>query len=234
MSAKFQNLKEELRSLENEERSSRSMARGPKNGLSRLGLAAPKWLKISLLSIFLGVFAFFVGVRYINVSPSEGSNPFFSVQDWVNEPDEELLAGMGSWMEEMGYGDLSRETLIELREQGVTATFTSRMHDLGYTDLSLDQLVRLRQNDVSSTFAAMMKELGYSLSVEELIELRQHEVTVYYTSNLQDLGYNELTKEQLIRLKDVGVSVSDVRNLMEEQGQQPDINELIRYRISNQ
>lgn len=234
MTAKFQNLKEELKSLENEELPSRPVARRQNNGLFQIGLAAPKWLKISLLSMFLGIFAFYVGVRYINVGPSEGSNPFSSVQNWVNEPDEELLTGMGNWMEEMGYVDLSREALIELREQGVTATFTSRMHDLGYTDLSLDQLVRLRQNDVSSTFAAMMKELGYSLSVEDLIELRQHDVTAYYTSNMHDLGYNELTKEQLIRLKDVGVSTEDVKDLMEEQGQLPGIKELIRYRISNQ
>ena len=234
MTAKFQNLKEELRSLENEKMPSRAISRRQNNSLFRLGLSSPKWLKVSLLSIFLGLFTLYAGVRYINGTTSEGASPLSSFQSWVNEPDEELLTGMGDWMEEMGYEGLSREDLIELREQGVTATFTSRMRDLGYADLPLEEVVRLRQNDVSSTFAAMMKELGYELSADDLIELRQHDVTAYYTSNMHDLGYNELTKEQLIRLKDVGVSTGDVRDLMEEQGQLPDINELIRYRISNQ
>ena len=108
------------------------------------------------------------------------------------------------------------------------------MRDLGYRDLTLDQLVKLRQNDVSATFATMMKELGYELSAEDLIELRQHDVTAYYTSNMHDLGYNTITKEELIRLKDVGVSAGDVEELKKERDQLPDINELIRYRISNQ
>lgn len=234
MAAKFQKLKDELKSLEQGDMLSRSVVKkNSSNGLFQSGLSSPKWLKILLFSGFLGAFLVYAGITYTDSAPSI-DNPFTVIENWANQPDEDLLQDMGTWMEEMGYTGLTREDLIDLREQGVTATFTSRMRDLGYTDLPLDQVVRLRQNDVSSTFAAMMKELGYDLSVDDLVELRQHDVTAYYTSNMHDLGYADLTKEELIRLKDTGVRTSEAQELIEERGERPAIEELIRYHISNQ
>lgn len=234
MTAKFQKLKDKLESLEQDEMLSRPVVkRGSSDGLFQAGLSSPKWLKRLLFAGFLGAFVLYAGITYIDTS-STIENPFTVTQNWFNQPNEELLANMGTWMEEMGYTDLSREELIELREQGVTATFTSRMRDLGYTDLSLDQIVRLRQNNVSSTFAAMMKELGYDLTVNDMVELRQHGVTAYFTSNMHDLGYADITKEELIRLKDTGVEVSDVQELIEQNDELPSVDEIIRYRISNQ
>lgn len=233
MADKFQQLKEELKTLE---RSRPIAKRTRSNGLLQSGLSAPTWLKKILFAGFVGSFLLYAGVSYISPLPSDSVNsPYAVVQNWINQPDEELLQGMGDWMEEMGYTDLSREDLIELRQQGVTATFTSRMRDLGYADLRLDQLVRLRQNDVSSTFSAMMQELGYELSVDELIELRQHDVTAYYTSNMHDLGFTDITKEELIRLRDTGVQTDEARELIDQRGGElPTIEELIRYHISNQ
>lgn len=234
MAAKFQKLKDELKTLEEDDMLSRPVIKKEKSdGLFQAGLSSPNWLKRILFAGFLSAFILYAGITYTE-SSSTVESPFTVVQNWINQPDEDLLEGMGTWMEEMGYTDLSREDLIELREQGVTATFTSRMRDLGYTDLSLDQIVRLRQNDVSSTFAAMMKELEYNLTIDDLIELRQHDVTAYFTSNMHDLGYADITKEELIRLKDTGVQTSEVKELVEQNDEQPTVDEIIRYHISNQ
>ncbi len=80
----------------------------------------------------------------------------------------------------------------------------------------------------------MMKELGYTLSVDELIQLRQHDVTAYFTSNMHDLGYTDITQDELVRLRDTGVTASEVEQLIEQRGEQPSIEEIIRYSISNQ
>lgn len=234
MAAKFQKLKDKLKTLEQDDMLSRPIVkRDRSSGLFQAGLSSPKWFKRILFAGFMGAFILYAGVTYID-SSSTIENPFTVVQNWANQPNEELLTGMGNWMEEMGYTGLSREDLIELREQGVTATFTSRMRDLGYTDLSLDQIVRLRQNDVSSTFAAMMQELDYDLTVDDLVDLRQHDVTAYFTSNLHDLGYTDITKEELIRLKDTGVQTSEIKELIQQRDELPTVDEIIRYRISNQ
>lgn len=233
MTTKFKKLKEQLSNLEDGDTLAQSRLSKKNSRLLSSGISSPNWFKYTLLTAFLGTFLLYAGINYFNTE-SFPANPIEELATWVNQPDEELLQGMGDWMQEMGYGELSREQLIELRQDGVTATFTSRMRDLGYTELTLEQLVSLRQNDVSSTFAAMMKELGYELTVDDLIQLRQHDVTAYYTSNLHDLGYTEVTKDELIRLRDTGVSTSEVERLIEERGEQPSIEELIRYSISNQ
>lgn len=234
MSRRFKTLKEDLKSLEDEDINSRPPRRRANSGRAfSIGIKSPNWLKYLLFCGFMGTFVVYAGVTYTN-SDAPLNNSFNSVQTWLNQPNEELIAGMGDWMEEMGYTELTREDLIELRSQGVTATYTSRMRDLGYTDLTLDQLVNLRQNNVSSTFVAMMQELGYTLSIDELIELRRHNVTAHFTSNLHDREYSHITAEELIRLKDVGVQISDVSALTNENGTSPTIEELIRYRISNQ
>ena len=233
MTTKFKKLKEQLSNLEDGSSLANSKLTKSKSSLSKGGNVGPKWLRYLLFSGFLAVFILYAGIKYVG-SPNISINPVSDFAAWVNQPNEELLEGMGSWMEEMGYTGLSNEDLIELREQGVTATYTSRIRDLGYSDITLDEVVMLAQNDVSSTFAAMMKELGYNLSVEDLVQLRQHNVTAYFTSNMHDLGYTDITQEELIRLKDTGVTTSDVERLVEERGEQPGIEEIIRYNISNQ
>jgi hypothetical protein len=107
---------------------------------------------------------------------------------------------------------------------------------VGYTDVTLEQLVELQSADVSATFARMMKELGYEFSLEDLMELRRAGVTAYFTSNMMDLGYTmeELTKENLIRMRAVGVTQNLAEELLQESGEKPTVDELIRYRISNQ
>ncbi len=230
MTAKFRKLKEQLDNLERGDKLAESRLSRRRPRLAGKGLSAPKWLRYLLFSSFIAVFVLYAGVKYVTVP----SNPVSEFVTWVNQPDEDLLQGMGSWMEEMGYTGLDREDLIELREQGVTATYTSRLRDLGYSDITLEQVVSLAQNDASSRFVAMMIELGYELSVDELVRLRQHDVTAYYTSNLHDLGYTDITPEELIRLKDTGVTTGEVEKLVQERESLPSVEELIRYHISNQ
>lgn len=232
MTTKFKKLKEQLSNLEDGELLNNKISKRSNRQLTNTSVG-PKWFRYLLFSGFMAVFIAYAGIKYVG-SPSINVNPVSEFTTWINQPNEELLEGMGTWMEEMGYTGLTREDLIDLRQQGVTATFTSRIRDLGYTDLPLDQVVRLAQNDVSSTFAAMMKELGYELTIDEMVQLRQHGVTAYFTSNMHDLGYTEITTEELIRLRDTGVSTSDVQRLIEEGEELPTVEEIIRYRISNQ
>lgn len=150
------------------------------------------------------------------------------------QPSEDLLARMNALMVEMGYTDLTNEQLTELRNQGVTATYISNIRSLGYDDLTLEDAVRLVQADVSSTFTAMLQELGYEPTIEDLINLRRADVTAFYTSNIHDLGYRDVTFDQLIRMQRIGVTPELIVQLQEERGEDLPLEEIIRYRISNQ
>lgn len=147
-----------------------------------------------------------------------------------------LLDGMGKMMAEIGYADLSTEELIDLRNHGVTATFATRMYNIGYRNLTVDELKKLGENNVTETFASMMKELGYNLTVDDLVELKIGKVTAHFTSNLHDLGYTNITKDELLRLRSVGITIDMVKKYIRDNQAivLPTVEELIRYRISNQ
>ncbi|SMO53092.1 hypothetical protein [Gracilimonas mengyeensis] len=232
MSTKFKNLKNDLRDLEEEGH----LYSGSSGNSSKV--TSSKIASYILLLAFIATLTFYAGSRF---DESADFNPIEGVVQNFNQPSEDLLNRMGDWMQEMGYGELSREQLIDLREEGVTATYTSQMREAGYTDLTLEQLVELQNADVSATFTRMMKELGYELSVQDLIDLRRGSVTAFFTSNMMDLGYTleELSKENLIRMRSVNVTHQLAERLIEEQsveetGTRPSVDELIRYRISNQ
>ena len=150
------------------------------------------------------------------------------------QPSEDLLNRMNALMIDMGYTDLTNEQLTELRNQGVTATYISNIRSLGYEELSLEDAARLAQSDVSSAFTAMLQELGYEPSVEDLINLRRAGVTAFYTSNIHDMGYRDVTFDQLIRMQRIGVTPELISQLQAERGDDLPLEEIIRYRISNQ
>lgn len=187
--------------------------------------------KILLAAIFI-----VLGLYYVQDISKISLNPINSIVESINFDgySDDLLGRMNDLMVEMGYTGLSREDLVELRDEGVTATYISNIRNLGFTDLTLDDAVRLSNAGISSTFMTMMVELGYNLTLDEYIELERAGVTAYYTSNIHDLGYTDVTPDQLIRMKQIGVTPELIQNLQEERGEDISLDEIIRYRISNQ
>ncbi|MEQ8524478.1 hypothetical protein [Gracilimonas sp.] len=229
MSTKFKNLRNDLEDLEQDGQfdiDEGSSVSGSKS--------SSKIANYILLFAFIATLTFYAGSQFN--SSGIDLNPLDNIVQEFNQPNEDLLNSMGEWMEEMGYGVLTHEELIALRAEGVTATYTSQIRDAGYPDVTLEQLVELQNSDVSSTFTRMMSELGYDLTIQDLIDLRRADVTAFFTSNMMDLGYTmeELTKDNLIRMRNIGVTHTLAENLTEERGARPSVDDLIRYRISNQ
>lgn len=184
-----------------------------------------------LISIFV-----VLGLYFVQDISRISLNPINSIVNTINFDgySEDLLNSMNELMVEMGYTGLTHEGLTELRDEGVTATYISNIRSLGFTELTLDEAVRLANAGVSSTFMAMMIELGYDLNIDEFIELERAGVTAYFTSNVHDLGYTDVTTDQLIRMERMGVTPELIQSLQEERGADIPLEDIIRYRISNQ
>lgn len=187
-----------------------------------------------LILIFV-VYLIFGGFSTLkNAISIPGTQIFATSMSAINQPSEDLLNRMNNRMVEMGYTGLSHDELRELRSDGVTATYISNVQALGFNDLTLDEAVRLASANASSTFMAMMIELGYDLGVDEFVRLRRAGVTANYTSRVHDLGYTDVTVDQLIRMQRIGLSTSLIERLQQERGESVELEEIIRYRISNQ
>ncbi|NBC25555.1 MAG: hypothetical protein GVY08_01735 [Bacteroidetes bacterium] len=186
---------------------------------------------IAIVIVFIG-FSLITGTGFFS---SSGPSEFVeSVTNVTSGPNQDLLDRMNARMIEMGYVDLTDDDLRSLREDGVTATYVSNIRSLGYEDLTLEDSRRLARADVSSAFTAMMIELGYDLTVDDLVQLRDTGVTAFYTSNVHDLGYRDVTPDQLIRMQRIGVSTSLIEELQAQQVEDVPLEDIIRYRISNQ
>jgi len=186
---------------------------------------------IAIVIVFIG-FSLITGTGFFS---SSGPSEFVeSVTNVTSGPSQDLLDRMNARMIEMGYVDLTDDDLRSLREDDVTATYVSNIRSLGYEDLTLEDSRRLARADVSSAFTAMMIELGYDLTVDDLVQLRDAGVTAFYTSNIHDLGYRDVTPDQLIRMQRIGVSTSLIEELQAQQVEDVPLEDIIRYRISNQ
>lgn len=187
--------------------------------------------------IILAVIIVFVGISFVTGTgffSTSGPTDVISTVTNMGGPSQDLLDRMGERMVEMGYTDLTDDDLRSLREDGVTATYVTNVRSLGFEDLTLEDARRLARADASSTFMAMMIELGYDLSIDDFVQLRDAGVTAFYTSNIHDLGYRDVTPDQLIRMQRIGVSTSLIEELQAERGEDVPLEEIIRYRISNQ
>lgn len=75
-------------------------------------------------------------------------------------------------MIELGY-DLTVDELVQLRDAGVTAFYTSNIHDLGYRDVTTDQLIRMQRIGVTtSLIEELQAERGEDVPLEEVIRHR--------------------------------------------------------------
>lgn len=150
--------------------------------------------------------------------------------------DEGVTATETQRLHDIGLTSITLEQLVELQRADISASEIEQFRDVGYKDATLEQLVEVGRAQASPTYARMMKELGYELTMEDLAETRRNGVTANFTSRMMDMGYSidELTKENLIRLRSVNVTESLVERRIEALGYKPTIDELVRYRISNQ
>ncbi len=151
--------------------------------------------------------------------------------------DEGVTATQTQALHDIGYTDITLEQLVELQRGDVTANYISGIRDAGYTEAAtFEDFIDLQRADVSARYASMMKGLGYDLSIDQLAQTRRSGVTAFFTSNMMDLGYTleELTVENLIRMRSIGVDHETAAALMDERGERLTVDELIRYEISNQ
>lgn len=232
MNQKDKNFKNNLRDSDNSDLLSDFLAKTDHTSSSVDSSSSGNFTRnFLLISIFI-----VLGLYFMQDISKVSLNPITSIVDTINFDgySEGLLNSMNELMMEMGYTDLTHEDLTELRDEGVTATYISNIRSLGFTELTLDEAVRLANAGVSSTFMAMMIELGYDLTIEELIELERADVTAYYSSRVHDLGYTDVTTDQLIRMQRIGLSTDLIESLQEERGADIPLEEIIRYRISNQ
>jgi beta-lactamase regulating signal transducer with metallopeptidase domain len=104
-----------------------------------------------------------------------------------------------------GYPRLSVDELLAMRVHGVTPTYIRELVSLGYAKLSADDIIGMRVQGVTPAYVRELRELGYSLTAEEVVGMRVQGVTAQYIRGLKARGFDNLTVDQIIRLRIAGI-----------------------------
>ena len=128
--------------------------------------------------------------------------------------DNGVDAGNLADLERFGYGGLSAEQAVELREGDVSADYIAAMNRAFGFKLTAAQLLLLKQQDVDARFAAEVCESGRArLSPEDVARLHAEDVSGAYVAELRALGLGRLRVRDWIALHGEDVSTSFIASM---------------------
>ena len=148
--------------------------------------------------------------------PSQQSNPTPSAKPSpasTARPAEQSASGQ-SYVEGMkaaGIKDLSADTLIALKIQGVTPEYVRALNDLGIHP-DAEDLIGLRVQGVTPEYIKEMRGLGFNPDEQEIIGLKVQGIDADYVRGLKEVGIQG-GSDEIIGLKVQGVTPEYVRQL---------------------
>jgi len=115
-----------------------------------------------------------------------------------------------------GYGDLSVDDIIALKNHGLSADYLRGISQAGWGKLSTQQLIDLRSRGVSTDFLRDIREGGIrDLSISGVIDLHAHGVRAEYPREIHSLGFGPYSAEQIMDFSAHGVRLDLFRALKE-------------------
>lgn len=121
---------------------------------------------------------------------------------------ESFLAGLVA----AGYGDLSVDDIINLKNQGVSAGYVAQISQAGWGKLEPSKIIELKQHGVDPDYAREIHELGFGpYTPGQMINLKEHGVPVDLVKALKNYGLTKIAPEELTEARDHGVTAQSVR-----------------------
>ncbi len=130
-----------------------------------------------------------------------------------------------------GYGNLTVDQIVDLRNAGVSAEFLAGISQAGWGKLAPEELIRLCQYGVNPQYIAKMRAAGLKdVTLKNVIELANSGVRPEQVQAIHSLGFGPYTARQIIEfanqgmqldlfraLKDSGMTNLDPREIVEAQ-----------------
>ncbi len=130
----------------------------------------------------------------------------------------------------VGFGRLSVDALLRLREVGVDADYVRAMRAEGFR-LTLPEFMKARSRGLTMEYVQQLKSIGLrDLSAAEYYLLLDNDVDAEYASSIYELGYGSCDIRDLVRLRNHGITASFIRKANKQAGEQLGVSELIRSR----
>ena len=96
------------------------------------------------------------------------------------------------------------DDLIGMKVQGVSSQYVRDISALGFKP-TLDEMIGLRVQGVTPEYIKALQTAGFKLSIDDVIGAKVQGITPEFIDKAQKHGFQNLTIEELIQLKRVGV-----------------------------
>jgi len=115
-------------------------------------------------------------------------------------------------MSQSGWGKLAPRDLINLRNHGVTPDYVADLFDTGVTDLSIARVIDLHSQGVRSEFVVTIHTLGFGpFESRQIIDLHSHGVRIDLLRALKDAGFRSADPREIVEAASAGLRESDLR-----------------------
>jgi hypothetical protein len=132
-------------------------------------------------------------------------------------PGPAAAASKGSFLAALvaaGYGNLSVDEIIALKNSGVSAQFLTGINQAGWGRLSAQELIDLSNRGVNPEYIRKIKEAGIrDLTLKDVIEMANCGVRPETIQEIHALGFGPYTAKQAIQFAQFGMRVDLFRAL---------------------
>ncbi|MBZ5617958.1 MAG: M56 family metallopeptidase [Acidobacteriia bacterium] len=115
-----------------------------------------------------------------------------------------------------GYGNLSVDEIINLKNAGVSAQFLAGINQAGWGKLSPQEMIGLCQRGVGPDYVRKIKDAGIrDVTLQDVMDLAAHGVRPETIHEIHSLGFGPYTAKQAIQFAEVGLQPDLFRALKE-------------------
>ena len=113
-----------------------------------------------------------------------------------------------------GYGNLSVDEIINLKNAGVSAQFLTGINQAGWGKLSPQELIDLCHRGVNPDYVRKIKEAGIrDVTLQDVMDLAAHGVRPETIQEIHALGFGPYTAKQAIQMAQFGMRIDLFRAL---------------------
>jgi bla regulator protein blaR1 len=115
-------------------------------------------------------------------------------------------------MSRSGWGKLPSRDLMDLRSHGVSPDYAASLLDAGIADLSIARVIELHSQGVRAEFVDAVHALGFGpFEARQLIDMHNHGVRGELLRALKDAGFQGAVPREIIEAASAGLRESDLR-----------------------
>jgi beta-lactamase regulating signal transducer with metallopeptidase domain len=113
-----------------------------------------------------------------------------------------------------GYGNLTVDEIINLKNAGVTAQFLTGMNQSGWGKLTVQEMIDLSHRGVNPEYVRKIKEAGIrDVTLKEVMDLATYGVRPETVQEIHSLGFGPYTAKQAIQFAQYGMRTDLFRAL---------------------